>query len=122
MPLEKIRALAHDIAARTRILNVEVSKLSGTAVTIPAGSEYPLSEYVGHKVLIYNARYDLERGELRVVITIPYPMDREAAVRVYGGRKLEFSIDESWFPEELGKDKESKRILKASQDSKEGGE
>ena len=96
-----VKALAKNIAARAvslrenrRILNMACAKLNGVAATVPEGVTYPLSAFIGYKVILHNVGVDVDTGEIQAVIVIPY---KGGGNFPYAGHKLKYAINENWF-------------------------
>jgi len=96
MKITEILEKAHEIYDLTRKLNMSCSKLSGTAVTVPTDAPFPLSYFVGHKVIVHNCRYSFDKYSVVASVKIPYPHKSDGSLN-FGGEILEFSLDEKWF-------------------------
>lgn len=100
MPLklkaEKLNAWAAKISENTRLLNIECADLNGVAAKIPEGTPPPLSQLIGHKVILHNVSYCAGAGGITASITVPYGKDLKGNEFTPGG-KYRFCIDETWF-------------------------
>ena len=94
MDFGKIIEQAHDIHQQVLRLNMSCSKLNGVAATVPAGAPFPISHFIGTKIILRNVRYNFERCSVTASVKLPY-RDKGNACE-HSGKTLEFAITEDW--------------------------
>lgn len=99
MNLDMIMEKAKGLRAIHKDVNAACAFLSGTAVTIPRRVPFPLHYFTGTKVIIHNARYNVDKDAVVASIKLPYT-DRGTLTNTFGGKVVEVTLDLDWYPEQ----------------------
>ena len=99
MLIDAINIKAKELRDIRRQLNFLCSGLSGTAVTVPKKALPPLHYHIGSKLLISNARYNVDKHAVLASIKLPYMNTHKDREVRHDGEVIEVTIDRAWYPE-----------------------